>query len=75
MSETVPPREAEAIAKLRDALKARETPFRIAQTVTACWCYAIGDDDGAAYGLVENGAVLWRLIEAVVEHERKAEPE
>jgi hypothetical protein len=63
-------RQQRAKEKLAEVLAARSTPFGIATTVTACWRYAIGDDEGAAYGLVEHCVELWELIEQVVEFER-----
>jgi hypothetical protein len=60
-----------ARAKLAEALLARETPFQLATLITACWRYSIGDDDGAAYGLVgERGDLLWKFIEQALEFER-----
>jgi hypothetical protein len=63
-------RQQRAKEKLAEVLAARSTPFEIATTVTACWRYAIGDDDGAEFGMVEHGSELWELIEQIVEFER-----
>jgi hypothetical protein len=63
-------RQQRAQQKLAEVLAARSTPFEIARTLTACWRYSIGDDDGAAYGLVEHGVELWELIKQAVEFER-----
>jgi hypothetical protein len=56
----------EAYDHLDEALAVKSTPFKIAQTVTAAWRHAVGDTEGAMYGLIANGNVLWGLIERVV---------
>jgi hypothetical protein len=60
-----------AEGRLVEALQARDTPFHLATVITACWRYAIGDDEGAAYGLIgDRGDILWKLIGQAIQFER-----